>query len=117
MKISRNLKKSVQKLYETFGDQSHKLKEDKSYIGLVKYEFVTKDHQHLFLIDVYKRNVSLSHYNYPENPFDIPQFTITIGSYDHKQFYKVFQTIHGYLIDPNFEETLLKYIRWYGKLL
>lgn len=116
MEISRNLKKSIRKLYETFGDQSRKLKEDKSYIGLVEYEFVTKDHQHLFLIDVYKRDVSLSHYNYPKNPFDRPQFTITTG-YDHKQFYKIFQTIHGYLIDPNFEETLLKYIRQYEKLL
>lgn len=116
MKISRNLKKSIQKLYETFGDQSRKLKEDKSYIRLVEYEFLTKDHQHLFLIDVYKRSLSLSHYNYPENPFDIPQFTITI-SYDPKQFYKVFQTIHGYLIDPNFEETLLKYMKQYERLL
>lgn len=116
MEISRNLKKSIQKLYETFGAQSRELKEYKSYIGLVEYEFITKDHRHLFLIDVYKHNVSLSHYNYPENPFDISQFTITI-SYDPKQFYKVFQTIHGYLIDPNFEETLLKYIRQYGKLL
>lgn len=115
MEISRNLKKSVQKLYETFGDQSRKL-EKKSYIGLVEYEFLTKDHQHLFLIGIYKRNIVLHHYNYPENPFNIPQYTFGI-EFGYKEFYKIFQTVYGYLIDSNFEETLLKYMKHYDRLL
>lgn len=37
--------------------------------------------------------------------------------FKHKEFYKIFQTVYGYVIDSNFEETLLKYMKHYDRLL